>query len=1122
LADTVGDPRQNSMFGPPEAPNKAEVLEVAYERAKERWAPQKDLFGDEAAPAPASRSGLASREGAGDGRPQGVPAEAVAAAKARIKSRINELVTGESGEQRWQIDPRDFDDLILIGKDYVQKIGRDFQKFSEAMKAEFGEVIEPYLLRIYTKARTDLGDRPNPPTPAMQPKPQGRDALVAPGLSLVEKSPIGRVNQAPKVVPFPGRQSERGSISLKPVNPPTTPGELYAAKLDALREEARKGASGARLDAAKTKLKADTVDSTAILPDTLARAQKEGKYEVSPEANISSRIDRALQSGAMADAKIDAPIPGAGNRGLRQLIREVEDASHLDNYLIAQHAQAVRAAHPKASIGKGRTAAEDAAYLNEFRDRVAIKASAKSPAMTYGQVADRIADYSRDILLYAVKSGLISPELAGHLDKIYPNHVPLDRVFSLIEEGGGHQQGGRGPASLSRQTVVMKLEGSERPVENSLFSLLEKTHRVFREGSKNEAARTLAEYRNGVKDSKGIMQKSGFEGLITELGPGESAPSHLKISYLDGGKKREFKTIPEIAAAAKSLDVQQIGLFAKVINFPVRVAKAGTVGFNIPFLVANLFADSAGTKVNSKHSGLLNDPRAFMEAFLAALPGRPGAGGKIWAEMKSEAAGGTSFDMYRNANPVQTVEAIRATRSVDDAATHLIRHPIHTTAMLFREVENFVSRSEQFGRARIYAQTKRALLKEGRSEKDARTLAALASNRDLPPYHLAGNVMRAMGAPLMFLNARTQGTRVDLRALKDSPARTGIRIAARLMFPVALATVWNLSSEERRKAYKDLQPYELDGNLTFLMPGVPSRDKQGRYSVLKFKLPAGLNNATIPVRRMIETLAGMDPLKVEEMAESLFGFVSPVSPADAIPQAIKPSVQAAANYDFFRKQPQVPGRLRDVPPEMQVHPHTSGTAKKIGSALGAIPLKAFKGGVAPIKVEEFIKGTLGGAGAQLINASDHALYAAGVIPKSDIGGTSLPEALGARVGKARGGEQENREYELKKSIELDAERKAITEARKTPYFLQVSKNEEMAQRYLNSVAARARNQVQQLTLSPRYRRMETEQKIAELRKLKQRLDTGAAPTRLYRPIQPPIVPPSQRSRYELSSPGPVR
>jgi hypothetical protein len=902
---------------------------------------------------------------------------------------------------------------------------------------------------------------------------------------------------APQTKPSPFG-SERGAISLKPVNQPTTPGEIYAKEMIAKREAAREGPISAlrtRVKQAIAKAKAEAVDSTAPILDALKQAQKKHGYEVPPSANVEYNIDRALRATSIAEQFVK-------DHKLDRIIRDVEDVDYLDQYLIAKHAQNVERlkATPGGGSVTGRDAARDAALIAEFHGRQAM------PGKTYDQVAQEVSAYSQKVLDYSVESGLVSKELATALKSMYPDYVPLNRVFSAMEQGAFTGPSTRAIASLSKQTIVQKLEGSSREIENPLWSMLDKTRKAFEQGERNKAAKQLAGYRD----------LPGFQGLIQEVPQGQGAPQNTTFTFLDKGVKRTFETTPEIAAAARSLNIKDIGLIGRIFAAPGRLMKIGTTGINLPFVASNIASDQLHTLVTSRYERSLANPGMFFKAFMAALPGRPGEGGKLWSEVVRQGAGFTSFDQYRG-QPKSTIRSIRGAKDVGGAKDTLHYVAIEKPAQLFRQMEDIVSRSEEFGRARVYAQTKDALMKQGRTEADAKILATLEANNALPNYMRAGAMMRPLNAVIPYLNAGVQGSRSFLRSMERNPVKTAASVATTLYFPVAMATLWNLSDPARKKAYADIQDYEKDGNIVILMPGKPSKDKQNRYDVVKVKLPPGLNQLTLPLRRAIEAAAGLDPVKFGEVAQAAIGSVSPVEPnvrsigSTLVPQALKPTVQAVANYDFFRGRPKVPGRLQELPPELQTTAHTSGTAKKIAGAMG----------VSPIKTEEFVKDTLGGIGSQVLNASDRALYRAGKIPASDIGGTSTAEAVVARFSKARGGETENREYELKKSMELDAERKAIAEARKTPYFMRLNGNEEMAQRYLNSVAARARNQVQQLTLSPRYRRMETEQKIAELRKLKLRLGGSATPIHLLRPVAPPIVPPSRRSRYGLSAPGPI-
>jgi hypothetical protein len=273
---------------------------------------------------------------------------------------------------------------------------------------------------------------------------------------------------------------------------------------------------------------------------------------------------------------------------------------------------------------------------------------------------------------------------------------------------------------------------------------------------------------------------------------------------------------------------------------------------------------------------------------------------------------------------------------------------------------------------------------------------------------------------------------------------------------------------------------------------------------------------TIPLRRAIEAAYGLDPVKMGEVAQAVIGSVSPVEPnmrsvaSVVVPQIGKPITQALANYDFFRGKPKVPGQMQNLPPEMQAFPYTSGTAKLIGKQFG----------LSPIKVEEFFKDTVGGIGGQVINVADRAMYAAGAIPREDIGGVSTSEAITARLSTARGGELDSREYEMRTNLAHDIERKAVETAKKTDYYRRISANEELASRYLQTVAQRAANSLRTITSSNRYKRMESDAKLDLLKRLRSQTQR-TVPATILKPIKPPAVPQSKRVRYDLSAPAAI-
>lgn len=727
-----------------------------------------------------------------------------------------------------------------------------------------------------------------------------------------------------------------------------------AQKQELARKSEKKGVFQKVKDFYSTS-KAKLIDSNAPIEDTLHQAQSEFKFSVLPEADITNQIDRTLRAPTLAGQF-------ARDNGLEAVIKQADDLDNLDQYLIAKHANKVA----ERGIETGRELLKDRQLIEEF-------------APQYEPLARVVTDYSRKLLDYATDSELISKELAVKLKELYPDYVPLNRIFNELEQSGTF--GTKAVASLSKQTVVQKLEGSLREIESPTASLLAKTNDVFVQGEKNKAAKILA----------GYEKLPGNPFQLRELKSGESA-KHT-ISFIDNGAKRTFETTQEVAQAAKALNVQQLNILGKTFALPVRLAKLGITGINLPFVGANIVRDQLFALVTSKNTlkTSVANPIVFVRSLFAAVKHD-----KLYQELVRQGAGGTSFDIARD-QVTQTVSRIRASRSVASKIKYTITHP----SELLRAIEDIIGRSEELTRLQQFEGTRTALLGKGRSLTDSTIEAAKAARENTANFYRRGEWGPVLNSAFLYLNASVQGSRALIRAFERAPIQTSAKIATTLFLPVAIATSWSLSDPERKKAYEDIPDYEKEGNLIIIPPN-PTQDENGKWNIIKLPLPPGLSSLAIPIRRAIEQVHGLDAVTFKEFASAIVGSISPIQPdkgsiiSSLTPQAIKPTLEAVTNENFFTGLPQVPKSMEGLSPQLQARANTSGSARIIGGVLDA----------SPIKVEEFIKGTFGGVGSQLVNLSDRVLSGVDIIPKNQIGGQNVIDAIAARFTKARGGELE--------------------------------------------------------------------------------------------------------------------
>lgn len=709
------------------------------------------------------------------------------------------------------------------------------------------------------------------------------------------------------------------------------------------------------------------VDFSAPIEDVLSETVKKHKIKLAPEKDIHNQIDRVLRAPTIAGEF-------AREHGLTDIIQKVDNIDNLDQYLIAKHAIELDAK----GIKTGREITKDKALVESYKGK-------------YESYAKQVSDYSRKLLDYSVESGLISKEVVDLLKERYPDYVPFNRVFNELEKSGGFEGRAGGVASLSKQDVVQKIEGSTREVESPLESLLTKTNDAFKQGEKNKAGKILAEYKD--------LPDNPFQ--LRELEKGETAKN--TISFFDDGVKRTFETTPDVAQAAKSLNVQQLNILGKIFALPVRVARVGITGINFPFIAANLAKDQVTAFINSNHSlaTSLANPSNFIKSLFSAVEHD-----KLYKEMVKEGGGGTSFDIAREQAP-KTIKQIRASKSIPSKILYIAKNP----SQLLRAIEDIVAVSEELTRVQQYRGTREALIKKGTAPETARIEAARAARENTVNFARRGEWGNVLNSAFLYLNAGIQGTRTLLRNLKEKPVQTAAKIAIAGFTPVAMATAWNLSSPDRKEAYEDIAEYEKQNNIIIVPPN-PKKDENGKWNVIKIPLSQEISNLVSLVRRPIEAASGLAPLEFKDFSKAIIGTVEPIEPTKGAilstftPQAIKPTIEAAVNKVLFTGFPIVPQNMEKLSPENQVKPGTSGSVRKIAKLLD----------VSPLKVEAFIKGTFGGIGPQAENIVDQVMAELGTIPKDQIGGQDVLDAITARFTKASGGEKE--QGEIKKVQEL--------------------------------------------------------------------------------------------------------
>jgi hypothetical protein len=342
-----------------------------------------------------------------------------------------------------------------------------------------------------------------------------------------------------------------------------------------------------------------------------------------------------------------------------------------------------------------------------------------------------------------------------------------------------------------------------------------------------------------------------------------------------------------------------------------------------------------------------------------------------------------------------------------------------------------------------YNQAYREARAAGYGDIDAKALGAKAYNQMTANFSRSGELSAVAKATLPYFNAGLQGTRSTVQGFERDPVGATMRFGASVALPVAIATLWNLSDPDRKKAYQDIEEYDKERGLVLVLD--PNPNGKGEYLAAKPPLPPGIGELGSIVRRKIEESYGMDPLGAKETLGILMASMSPVSGStpgqivgNVTPQVLKGGLEVAVNQNLFTGKKIEPTWMQDREPMDRVYDNTSGTAKAIAGGVNALG-----GGMSPIQADHMLRSTFGSVTPQATWLADRATIdaarlgkAAGLPvepPMEQPGGTSFIERLGQRFVRARGGAidrkeleataQEERKYSSSRAPEMTLARK---------------------------------------------------------------------------------------------------
>jgi ParB-like chromosome segregation protein Spo0J len=648
------------------------------------------------------------------------------------------------------------------------------------------------------------------------------------------------------------------------------------------------------------------------------------------------------------------------------------DKPSLVTYLIAQRAQELR------NDGRGR---EPGMAVAEATALIA-RTQADPDFARIEKAADGVYAYLKGLRRYAEAYGALSADQVAQMEEAM-FYVPMQRVREMADSGvtpGATKY-------ADRQSPIKRLFGSGRDIIDPIESIVRHTFAMTAFVERNRAARELALALSKKKGGGTVLQEisvpkdgttfnlkqvqddiltqliaqgfidpavatgglvSGkfdaiFDQLATVYTPTAfGKPGQRILFVVDEGKRRFFQIQDE--ALYQNLVALGPGTTKHIFELAGQAASILRAGVTLrpTFVIKNLIRDTLGALFQSRHG------------FVPVWDTARGLLGQLRTDEDYKKF--MSFGIQQATLLGNDRRALRA--AIDQATT-----PVRWRSKLFRPVTSPLQFVQEFSAAIETAtrlgEFKLALDSGGRERRagvvgimqrlrdsgkarpevteDALTTAALAAADVTVDFTRGGTLAKEISSVSAFFNARVQGLVRAAEVTRRDPL--GVALTATSMAALTMI-LWHWNHDDEAYHQKDAQQKR---DYWFIrLPGV------GYWlTIPKPFVWSGIANAVEAA--LDETLAtkpeSLHPFRdfVEGAGKDLVLTIAP--------SIVMPTLEALANWDFYRSRNVVSPFLEKKEPDLQVNDWNSDTFRVLGKALG----------VSPAKLEHWATKTAGGA-----------------------------------------------------------------------------------------------------------------------------------------------------------------
>jgi len=539
----------------------------------------------------------------------------------------------------------------------------------------------------------------------------------------------------------------------------------------------------------------------------------------------------------------------------------------------------------------------------------------------------KLVEFQDSILQQQVTQGMLSQENYEAIKRLNKDYIPMNRVMDAFKKFGN------GKGSQATQ-LVKGIKGSTLDVIDPLESIIRNTFALTNMAERNRVMLAfreltlnyegtgkfleqvpppmkgqsfqLGEIQNilsGAGIDVAMLENVDMQQIATIFRPtGYSSKDNIIVIFSEG--KPEYYEVHDelLYRAFTAMDKVSSGPIIKLMSFPAKVLRTGAV-LNPDFMARNPTRDALSAFIFSRYGFVpgVDTVRGLFHVI-----------GKDDLYYKCLASGGLQSSLvsmdrdYLQKNLKQVLAENKG-----DKVLNILKNPMDS----LRALGEFTEEATRVGEFAL------GVKKEGSNAAGIRK-AALSSRDVTIDFGRGGPWSREANKVIAFFNAGLQGPDKLVRAFKEAPVRTTMKILMAITLPSILLYMRN----RKDPRYEELPAWEKD-----LFWIILTKDKI--YRIPK-PFEVGLIFGSL-FERVLKWVEDDDPTALDGFANSLVESLVPGIPP--IPNAILPMVEAMTNHSFFKGYAIVPDSQKYLAPWQQYSQYTSETAKLIGKALNISP-----------------------------------------------------------------------------------------------------------------------------------------------------------------------------------------